>query len=236
MCVCRAVAAVPAEGMEVSIKVKAPPMTTASRLTVTSRMGSRYRSDSREISNQPRVFGDRRGRDRSKRMRRRATSSFQRRTPQTSPSPGTQLACTVTVTNIGDAPTTGLVTVTEKPPTGLKIATMSGGGWTCAVPTCTRSGALGPGARYPDITVTATVGSGVTSGVLKNLAVVSGGGEINDPDNTAEDPTIIGAPSAPGMDLTIRKKAQPGDPSYQDRRSRTSLPCRTWGARRRAAQ
>ena len=49
---------------------------------------------------------------------------------------------TITVTNTGVVPSIGTVSVTEMPRSGLTIASMSGPGWTCSVPTCTRSDGL----------------------------------------------------------------------------------------------
>ena len=124
--------------------------------------------------------------------------------------PGEAVTYTVTVSNVGSAPSSGAVTVTETPPPGLTITALSGTGWTCTVATgiCTRSDALAPGASYPGITVTTSVGAGAAPGAVTNTAVVSGGGDSNSTNNTATDPTIIAAP-APGMDLTITKRHSP---------------------------
>jgi uncharacterized repeat protein (TIGR01451 family) len=124
--------------------------------------------------------------------------------------PGQTVTYTVTVSNVGDAPSSGTVTVTETPPTGLTITALSGTGWTCTVATrtCTRSNALDPGASYPVITVTTSVGTNAAPGTVPNTAVVSGGGDFNSTNNEASDPTIIAAP-APGMDLTIAKTHSP---------------------------
>ena len=110
----------------------------------------------------------------------------------------------MTVANVGSSPSSGAVTVTETPPTGLTITALSGTGWTCTIPTCTRSDALAPGTSYPPIIVTTSVGASAPPGAVTNTAVVSGGGDSNSTNNTATDPTIIAAP-APGMDLTITK-------------------------------
>ena len=124
--------------------------------------------------------------------------------------PGGTVTYTVTVSNVGSGPSSGTVTVTETPPPGLTVTALSGTGWTCTVATrtCTRSDALAPGASYPAITVTTSVGAGAAPGTVTNTAVVSGGGDSNSTNNTATDPTIIAAP-APGMDLTITKRHSP---------------------------
>ena len=95
--------------------------------------------------------------------------------------PGGTVTYTVTVANVGASPSSGTVTVTETPPPGLTITALSGTGWTCTVATriCTRSDALAPGASYPGITVTTSVGASVAAGTVTNTAVVSGGGEQN---------------------------------------------------------
>jgi uncharacterized protein (TIGR03437 family) len=66
---------------------------------------------------------------------------------------------TLTVTNTGQGPTTGTVTVTDVLPAGLTATAISGTGWTCtlATLTCTRSDVLAAGASYPVITVTVNV-------------------------------------------------------------------------------
>jgi uncharacterized repeat protein (TIGR01451 family) len=63
----------------------------------------------------------------------------------------------VVVSNVGNAPTSGTVTVTEMPPSGLGFVSMSGTGWTCGKNTCKRSDALAAGASYPALTVTVAV-------------------------------------------------------------------------------
>ena len=110
---------------------------------------------------------------------------------------------TLTVTNVGLAPTTGLVTVTEVPPVDLTVTGLTGSGWSCDVPTltCTRSDVLAASGSYPDITVTVTV-SAIAPPSVTNVASVSGGGETNTSNNSASDPTTIN-PASP--DLTIFK-------------------------------
>ena len=63
------------------------------------------------------------------------------------------------VTNAGQGPTTGVVTVSDILPAGLTATAIGGAGWTCAlVPlSCTRADALAAGASYPAITVTVKV-------------------------------------------------------------------------------
>ena len=90
--------------------------------------------------------------------------------------------------------TSGLVTVTETAPAGLTLVSMSGPGWTCAAPTCTRSDVLNPGASYPPITVTVNVAPDAPPQVV-NQVDVSGGGASP---ATTTDPTVVaGPPAAP---------------------------------------
>jgi uncharacterized repeat protein (TIGR01451 family) len=95
---------------------------------------------------------------------------------------------TVTVSNGADAEaTSGAVTVTENPPSGLTVTGMAGSGWTCTTTSCTRSDALQGGTSYPQITVTVNVASNATSPQV-NFVTVSGGGSAS---ATAKDSTTI---------------------------------------------
>ncbi|HKF22128.1 MAG TPA: DUF11 domain-containing protein [Candidatus Angelobacter sp.] len=101
---------------------------------------------------------------------------------------------TITVTNSGGQPTDGsTVTVTDTlPPAGLTATGISGTGWTCSLGplTCTRTDVLAPKASYPDITLTVNVSSNAP-GFVTNTAAVSGGGEKNTSNDTANDGTTI---------------------------------------------
>ena len=106
---------------------------------------------------------------------------------------------TVVVTNVSGAPiTTGLVTVTENPPTGLSVTSMSGPGWTCSFPTCTRSDVLLTGQSYPAISIAVNVAANAPTSVTNQVTVIGGGSGPA----TASDLTTIVAP--PPM-LTIGK-------------------------------
>ena len=178
-------------------------------------------ADSCEISNQPRVPGDRWGRDRPATDGCERPHHYEDAQPEHRHPRGDRHVHRdglerrdLAVERHGDRDRDAAA--------GLTITALSGAGWTCTVATriCTRSDALGPGASYPAITVTTSVGAGAAPGTVTNTAVVSGGGDSNSTNNTATDPTIIAAP-APGMDLTIAKTHSPR-PSCRDRRSRTS--------------
>jgi hypothetical protein len=89
---------------------------------------------------------------------------------------------TVKVSNGANAGTTsGMVTVTEMPPSGLAVTGMAGpngSSWACVVVTlsCTRSDALTGGSSYDTITVTVNVAANATSPQV-NKASVSGGNQ-----------------------------------------------------------
>jgi uncharacterized repeat protein (TIGR01451 family) len=111
---------------------------------------------------------------------------------------------TITVTNVGLSATSGTVTVTDILPAGLTANTASGTGWSCttgATTTCMRSDALASNAAYPPITLTVNVANNAP-GLVANTATVSGGGDTNPLNNTANDPTSI---IPPPPDLTITK-------------------------------
>jgi sugar lactone lactonase YvrE len=103
---------------------------------------------------------------------------------------------TVTVSNgVSADATSGVVTVTEAPPTGLVLASMAGTGWSCpgGGSACTRSDPLAGGSSYPPITVTVNVASNAPSQPT-NQVTVSGGGS---PSAAASDVTIVNPPHPP---------------------------------------
>lgn len=115
----------------------------------------------------------------------------------------------ITATNSGSAATSGTVTVTDTLPAGLTATAISGTGWTCVLGTltCTRNDALAAGASYPAITLTVDV-SLTAPGSVTNSATVSGGGETNVSNNTANDPTTIDTAAPPSISLV--KSVSPG--------------------------
>ena len=117
---------------------------------------------------------------------------------------GQPITFTIKVTNVGDAPTSGTVTVTEAPPAGLTITALSGSGWTCVVATrrAFAADALAPTASYPDITVTASVAPGAT-GTIANGAVVSGGGDSNPANGAGSSPITVGPAPVPVLPLSF---------------------------------
>ena len=107
--------------------------------------------------------------------------------------------CTIIVTNVGTAASSGSVTVTDSLPAGLTATAISGTGWTTNLGTltATRSDALLAGSAYPPITITVNVAANATS--VTNSATVSGGGDSNSANNTANDPTTVNAVGAPDL-------------------------------------
>jgi hypothetical protein len=84
---------------------------------------------------------------------------------------------TVTVTNaVGAGSTSGTVTMTEMPPAGMSITSMSGTNWTCPSGglTCTNTTTLPGGVSYLPITVNVSI-AGNAAPSLTNMVQVSGG-------------------------------------------------------------
>ena len=99
---------------------------------------------------------------------------------------------TINVANVGNGPTSGTVTVKDILPAGLTATAIGGDGWTTdlATLTATRSSALAAGASYAPLTVTVDVAGNAPASVV-NTVQVSGGGESNTANDTANDPTNI---------------------------------------------
>ena len=116
---------------------------------------------------------------------------------------------TITVRNLGSAPTSGTVTVVDALPSALTATAMAGSGWSCTVGTltCTRGDALPPATSYPAITLTVNVAS-TASGSLVNNVTVIGGGDANGGNNSASDsvtivPARLGPVPVPALDSRL---------------------------------
>ncbi len=114
---------------------------------------------------------------------------------------------TIRVTNSGNGPSSGTVTVTNNLPVNSLIATnMAGGGWTCpsSFPTnalvCTRNDSLGVGLSYPDIVLTVNVLNSA-SGYVSDGVTISGGGDTSPGNNTASDTFIL--PGLPDLTASV---------------------------------
>jgi uncharacterized repeat protein (TIGR01451 family) len=108
---------------------------------------------------------------------------------------------TLTITNVGDAPTDGsIITVVNTLPSGLVSTAIGGDGWNCILNTltCTRGGSLNNGESFPDITLTLRVAFNAPENVI-NMASISGGGDRDISNNTVEDSITI----APKPELII---------------------------------
>ncbi len=108
---------------------------------------------------------------------------------------------TIVVTNHGNVPTSGVVTVSDMLPPGLTATSMTGPGWTCTQPAgpCTRSDPLAPGASYPPITLTVNVADDPPSSVT-NIATVVGGGDTGGGDTSTVVTPIVNIPPVPPPD------------------------------------
>lgn len=106
---------------------------------------------------------------------------------------------TITVSNDGTVPNDDVVTVVDSLPAGLTATAMNGSGWSCVVATvsCTRSDALAAGASYPAITLEVAVAPN-TAAAIVNTVTVSGGGQKDLSNDTANDPTTV----VPAPDVT----------------------------------
>jgi hypothetical protein len=99
----------------------------------------------------------------------------------------------LTVTNIGDRPTSGAtVALTEVLPFGLTATAISGTGWTCTLQTliCSRSDALAAGASYLPVTLTVNVANNAPP-TAANTVFVAGGGELNTSNDSFIDLTNV---------------------------------------------
>ena len=111
---------------------------------------------------------------------------------------------TITVANVGNLASTGMVLVADTLPAGLTATAIGGIGWGADLNslTCTRSNALFPGASYPPIVVTVNVSSGAPANVT-NITTVSGGDDMEPANNAASDLTVINASAAGGNVVTL---------------------------------
>ncbi len=116
----------------------------------------------------------------------------------------------LTVSNVGNMPTTGTTTVTDNLPTGLAYVSATGAGWSCsaagALVTCTTSTIFNPGASST-ITLTVAIGAAAAPSVT-NVARVATPGDQVPGNNTSSDITPVVDPGSP--DLAIVKRAVGG--------------------------
>jgi uncharacterized repeat protein (TIGR01451 family) len=123
--------------------------------------------------------------------------------------PGQTATYTLTVSNVGDAPTRGEVVVEDPMPATISFGPPAGPGWACTqTPAfevrCTRSDPLAPGASYPPITIAGTILSVPPLGLI-NTSIVSGGGDVNKSNNAA----TAAPPFTPQSPLSLDKQVTP---------------------------
>ncbi len=101
---------------------------------------------------------------------------------------------TLVVTNNGTGATSGTVTVTDTLPSKLTATALGGTGWTASADhlSATRADALAAGSSYPPLTLTVSVGINAAASVINTVAV-SGGGEANTANDSADDATTVNA-------------------------------------------
>jgi uncharacterized repeat protein (TIGR01451 family) len=106
-------------------------------------------------------------------------------------------------------------TVFDTLPIGLTPVSASGTDWTCSivgqVVNCTYTKPVNAGSGAPVITITVDVEQSAGSS-LTNTATISGGGEINTGNNSANDPTTITS----SADLSVLKTANNASPAVGD--------------------
>ena len=112
---------------------------------------------------------------------------------------GSNYNYTLSVSNTGVAPTSGVVTVTDVLPSGLSFVSGSGNGWSCTASgqtvTCTTSSSVLPAntASIINLTVTPT-----QTGSFDNTASVAGGGD-NTPSISNVVTTVVSNPTTPNL-------------------------------------
>src|ERR1700687_382400 len=116
---------------------------------------------------------------------------------------GSSGSYTIAVKNVGNAATTGTVTVTDSLPAAMTMTGNAALGWSCTPPpaqtvSCTNFGPIAPGATAGNITLTVTINSNA-SGSISNTATVSDPGDTDAADKSST-ATVILAP-----DLSITK-------------------------------
>ncbi|PWK17629.1 putative repeat protein (TIGR01451 family) [Arcicella aurantiaca] len=112
---------------------------------------------------------------------------------------GSNYNYTLSVSNNGVAPTSGVVTVTDVLPSGLTFVSGSGNGWSCAANgqtvTCTTSSSILPASSASIINLTVTP---TQTGSFNNTASVSGGGD-NTPSTSNSVNTVVSNPATPNL-------------------------------------
>jgi uncharacterized repeat protein (TIGR01451 family) len=118
-------------------------------------------------------------------------------------------AYTVTVTNTGEAATSGNITLSDNLAAGISLVSAVGANWSCSGTTslsCTFSGTLAPGASTA-LTLNVSVGETAVNG--NNSATASGGGDATCPAAGRCTGTVLVPIQPRGIALQIVKSANP---------------------------
>ena len=118
-------------------------------------------------------------------------------------------AYTVTVTNTGEAATSGDITLSDPLPAGITFTGAVGTNWSCSGTTsvsCTFTGTLAPGAST-SVTLNVMVGASAVNG--NNTATASGGGDATCPVTARCAGTVLVPIQPRGIALQIVKSAYP---------------------------
>lgn len=109
---------------------------------------------------------------------------------------------TITATNNGTGPTSGIVMVNDILPPGLSAQSISGQGWDCEQPAgpCSRSDSMAAGAQYPPLSLTVNVAGNAPSPLI-NTAEISADGATNSINSISNDSTKV-IPPIPSLSIT----------------------------------
>jgi uncharacterized repeat protein (TIGR01451 family) len=115
----------------------------------------------------------------------------------------TGAAYAITVSNVGEIGSSGVVQMAASLPAGFAATSLTGSGWLCTLATgvCKRSDSLAAGASYPPIALKFNVSATLTGAVTATFSV-SGGGDRNTANNQASDTPFIRATSATALSTT----------------------------------
>jgi uncharacterized repeat protein (TIGR01451 family) len=117
---------------------------------------------------------------------------------------GTNGVFMIAVSNVGSAPTTGAITVTDTLNASFGFVSASGTNWTCAavsqLVTCTNPGPIANGASAGNIALTVLVAGSTSAGNLTNTAIVATAGDTNAGNNSSTDTVAVTA--APDLAIT----------------------------------
>jgi uncharacterized repeat protein (TIGR01451 family) len=110
---------------------------------------------------------------------------------------GQNAVYTITASNIGNAPTSGMITVTDTLDPNLTFVSATGAGWSCSagaqVVTCTTSAAIPVSGSASPISITVKIAANAPPSVANNVTV-AGGGESNTSNSSFQLVSNVNAP------------------------------------------